>query len=347
MKKSILFITEELSHYRIALFESLTEKISLTIGHFGEPSNKYSFKEINLRYISLINFKYIKLSSLHDYDIVIFPFNIRIVNIILFSINPLYRNKKPKFGLFGIGLKASYNNKYDSSFFDFFLRKIILRKFEFSIFYDNYPKIKFQAAGINPSKLSVAFNTVNNPYANFKTKSGGYFLFLGSLYKAKKINILIDAYVLLCKSQTNLPKLKIVGSGSEYLILKEKIKLLALEKKIILLGEIIDNKKISEIYSKSLVTISPNQAGLSVLNSFSNGCGFISSDSAITGGERFNIIDGVTGNFFDGSIEDLSKKMLLYTNLEYANKIGLNAFNFYNNFRNPSIWKEGFLKNIL
>ena len=198
----ILLISEKLEHYRIPLYNSLVSNIDLTVIHKDSKLANCKFKQKKLDIIKFNGLNYYKLKTLNEYDYVIYPFNIRVINLAL-ELMKLKRNYK--IGVFGIGVSASYTKSYDKKTALNLLRKLYLKKFDFGIFYENYPFIKYTSAGVNPKKLSVAYNTVlPNPNFDFNQKKYLSFLFIGSLYKEKKIFELLHAYLYLYLNNSSI-----------------------------------------------------------------------------------------------------------------------------------------------
>ncbi|WP_407497747.1 glycosyltransferase [Acinetobacter baumannii] len=341
--KKVLFISDKLEHYRIPLFNLIADKVDLTIAHADQTQPNTLFKQEKLTIQHKGPFIYYKTENLDKYDVVIYPFNARVINLFLESLKKTNYKK----GIFGIGVAASYTKSYDQKTFLDYLRVFYLKKFDFAIFYENYPLIKYKALGIESSKMSVAYNTVaENSEFHIQNKTFESFLFIGSLYKQKKILTLIEAYHQLLKIDENILKLEIVGDGDEFDNIKNYIAEHSLEKNIILHGKITSDKELLPIMQRAVVCISPGQAGLSVQKCFSYGTGFITTKDAITGGEAFSIINNVNGNFYNGTTEDLTKVMLLYRDESYAKNISNNAYLFYKYYRNTDVWVKGFLENI-
>ncbi|WP_449437266.1 glycosyltransferase [Pedobacter steynii] len=182
-----------------------------------------------------------------------------------------------------------------------------------------------------------------------KNKTFESFIFIGSLYKQKKIFDLLYAYEEVIKNlDGKVPKLEIIGDGDEYENIKEWIIMKGFNELVILHGNLNKDEDLLPIFNRSIACISPGQAGLSVQKCFSYGVPFITSFKAITGGEITSIMNGVTGFLYDSSISELSKILLRIISGEVDIKsISTKCFHFYNEFRTVDIWKEGFLKNIL
>lgn len=345
-KKKVIVITETLPHYRVGLYGLLTEEYDLTIAHSGEQVENENFKQIEITKKSIGPFfSFKQLPQLEKFDVVIFTFNIRILNCyrIIFS------KRKFKLLFHGIGVSASYKNLYDQDKLLDWIRKMFIKKSDGVIFYEHYPLIKYQSFKIDSSKLHVAYNTVMSPDAfDFNNKAYESFIFIGALYKQKKIYDLLEAYLVLYgQSNNDCPKLEIVGNGDEYDNILLWIRKNKLEKRVILHGEITDNHKLESIFLRAIATISPGQAGLSVQKSFSFGVPYVTSKEAITGGELFSIIDNVNGFLYDGKISNLTSILIKISSNKFDIKeISKNAFVFYQNFRTPKIWLSGYIKAI-
>ena len=104
-----------------------------------------------------------------------------------------------------------------------------------------------------------------------------------------------------------------------------------------------NNSKINQYYSRSIASVSFNQAGLSILQSFANKVPFITKVNAISGGEINNILHGYNGFLIGDSISELEKILIhICTNPKRMRKMGSNAFKSYENLCSD----KNFINNI-
>ena len=347
--KKVLLISDYLVHYRIEMFESLCDKIDLTIAHSSNlPTSGFKFSVHKIALKSKGPFiDYEHLPNFNDFDVVIFEF--KLISWSLYK--SLFSKRNYKLFVFGIGVAASYKKHYDQDkAYNDIIRKYILKEVDGAIFYDRYPFSKWISKGIDPEKLSISYNTV--PYDKefyIKDKTFESFIFIGTLYKQKKIFDLLTVYKkTFNKYGDKTPTLEIVGGGEEYEKVGEWIKKEELEHKIIMHGQINDENILRPIFSRAIACISPGQAGLSVQKCFSYGVPFITSYNAITGGEISSIIEGETGFFYNNSIQGLEKVFdkIMLKEVDIS-EMSTKCYVFYKNFRSVEIWKKGFIENII
>lgn len=334
MHKLAIF-QEEISEYNVDLYNLLSKKYELTLFYNKIKTNKkfdfkiIFYKKLNIFGINLINFNL--LINFFKYDCVILLFNLRWPTLFLPLIFKYFYNTK--FILWGIGVSASYNTKFDSNNKLDFLRSFLIRLSNATIFYSNYPINKFSNLGVNKNKLFSANNTiyVNSIYYQpFAKKTS--ILFIGTLYKEKGIQELLSSYLKAYITNLSIPNLIIIGNGDERIAVEQFIKSNNLLDKIDLYGSIYDDKELSFIFEKCYFTISPNQAGLSVLKSFGFGVPFVTRKNAITGGEIFNIIDGFNGIFYNNEKELTNIILNTIQNQKFYINMGRNAYNYYNDY---------------
>lgn len=341
-KNKILFITNTIPHYRLPLYEEVGKRYDLTIAHPGNSVESPFFEQIALQETSFgifINYKGVE--NILDYDVIIVYANVRLLNL-YYSLFLKYRYKI-KVILFGIGVSASYNKQYDKDKKVGILLKAIMKKVSAAIFYDAYPTIKYASMGVDPRKLFVAPNTVvGNEKAVLPRSERNSILFIGSLYKQKGIQLLLEAYLELLRRNSKLPVLNIIGDGAEKAVIENWINKNNLANQVYLLGRITDEVQLSRYFSRAICCVSPGQAGLSVQKSFSYGVPFITSYYPISGGEFTSIIEGVTGYYFDGTIYDLAKTIDKVINDSKLDEVIENCRVFYEHFRSPKLWVKGF-----
>jgi glycosyltransferase involved in cell wall biosynthesis len=348
-KKKVIYITNQIPDYRKGLYERLGKEVDLTIAHFGISNNSEFYRELKLE-LKNVEFPLIFKNKINyeAFEIVIIWGNLR-----LFELYKLAFKRKRNFKLivFGPGVSASYSKKYDSSRLYAFIYKMILKKVDAAIFYDNYPVIKYSGLGVKPFKLFCAPNTIDihttfleDPQDRNKNKNT--ILFFGTLYKEKGTFTLLEAYEIMYKKMKNVPILNIVGDGPELLDLKKWVHDHSLGEKIRFHGRVTDRNQIRLFFNKAIVCVSPKQAGLSVIESLAHGVPFVTSKYPITGGEYNALIEGVNGFFFDETKEGLAKTLEEFLNIKDFDYYSKNCTEYYKRFRSPSLWVSQVMKGI-
>jgi len=332
-KPKLLRLTNTIMHYSIPVNNMLCEYFDVTVAHYGKiyESKDVKFKQIILTPITKGTFTYFKENIYKlcmQYDSVIALSDLHVLPFVTLGLR-----KKRSFSLtfYGIGVSASYNKKFDN---DKKLDKIrfwLTKKADSNVFYSKYPLQKYIKAGFDKKSLFVANNTI---YISEKIDipcKKKYFLFVGTLYKEKKIYELLEAYeIFLEKDRMPRFPLLIIGDGEERINIENWIQKKEYQDYILLKGAIYDQIILKSYYQNAIATISPGQAGLSVLNSFAYGVPFITAKNAITGGEIFNIKDNYNGFLYSGDTTELANIMMdLANNQKKVYILSRNAQNFY------------------
>lgn len=338
----------DLKHYNAPLFHYIGLKYDLTIGYIKKIETKpTSFKVKKIKSIKILGiyFSSIKFYRyLKKYDVIIIMPDLHYFNYCLIPF--LFRKKRIL--SWSIGMRASYRILYDvnrkKKLLDYIFLSI-LKLCKANIFYYKHP-IYFWNGLLDNKKIFVANNTVDVIKMNPQKSKKNTILFIGSLIEGKGIFSLLEAFKFAFKNKKHQITLKIVGEGPLEYKIREFIEKHKLNSKIKILGPIYDEKKLCNIFSKAIFSISPNQAGLSVLKSFGYGVPFVTKTNSITGGERLNILNGINGILY-GTQEDLNFLMSnIEENIDHFFEMGLNAYRYYYNHTTINKMSEGFIKAI-
>ena len=342
-KPRVLILQESIVSYRIPIYNLISKKCKLTVAYTDKnqmpETQNFEVKKLNKKKISFFyiiegNFKaycnkfdvVIMMSDLHYFSYIFLPFLKRNFKIIPWT----------------IGIRSSYKRRFNidrkKNFIDLIFMKI-LQKSDAIIFYSKEP-ILFWGNLIEKKKIFIANNTVEicKKYSyNINSKKNSI-LFVGTLYKEKKIFELINAFI---ESKPLFPKnsdlkLHIIGDGPEFKNIKKIININSLENTIFLHGSIYDENILSNYFKNALLCISPDQAGLSVLKSMGYGVPFVTRFNAITGGERFNILNKINGLFYRDKNE--LKEIIVKASIspKIFVKMGYNARQHYLTKANPN-----------
>ena len=348
-KIKVLFVTQNvLHHYRVPVFRLVNKNphIELTLAHCGSAIVQNDMPEILLKLKKYGPFYAIKDfdSICKDYDVVLCMFyynNLSFLKTIL--------RKKQKTILWGIGVPASYDRLYgEASNARYKILSHFQSKADALLFYSNAPLDIYRKRGINvdEKKVFIANNTVEVIKQPIENDAKDALLFIGTLYLEKGLRVLLDAYKMAYSEKQDLLPLNIVGSGEQFEIIQNWVKNNGLENKINMLGAIYDSCRKAEIFKKTVASISPMQAGLSVLESMGYGVPFITSHDAITGGEAFNIMDGENGL----RMKDISKLkdviLDIDQNREKYLEMGEKAYEYYWQNRTIDIMANGIISAI-
>lgn len=352
MKKTkVIIFLHEIQHYRVPIFRILTTYFDITLCSSKEEHvNLYKDENFSILHIPikkrgpfLIHSKNIhKIAK--NYDVAIGLMNLRCPDIISMPFNPFL---KTKVIYWGIGVSASYSKNFDSDNKLDFLRFWLFRKANALIFYTKYPIQKYASKNISTKKMFVANNTVEVLSMKVQDELKKDILFVGSLYAEKGINELLEAYLIAYKKIGDaLNRLVIIGKGAEYENIKNFIDKHELHEKIFLEGAIYDQKILKDYFINSIVSISPKQAGLSVLMSMGYGVCFITNKNAITGGEILNIEHNKTGLLYEQKEELVNYLLDVHKYPEKFVTIGNAAKRFYDAERQPAQMANGVINAI-
>lgn len=352
--KKVLIVQRVLSHYNIPLYEAMKEDYDVTLAYSEKSEDRENrVKSIEIDYptggewrgMSEESFElhiHNLISVCKNYDVVILP--MEPYRMALHVMEKL--RKCAKIILWGIGVSASYDIRYDSQE----LRKpsfeSMVAMADAAVFYTSYPKNKYQEFGIPGEKMFVAPNTVKVLEIETEEQHKDSLLFVGTLLKQKRVDLLLEAYENAFQKNAHIPVLKIIGEGEEYENICQWIDKHDMSEKILLMGPIYDEDILKEQFLHAFATISTEQAGLSVLKSMGYGVPFITNKNAITGGEIFNIDNGVNGVLFEETSE---LETILLDIAENPNKykiMGEKAYQHYHSCRTVQDCKRGFVEAI-
>lgn len=324
MKNKIAFILDhKLQHYRAPLFSALEKNYSVTVFHRGPLIENSCFQQEIVSYKKIGPFEHIAhLSKLSEFDAVVIMQNLRIIN--LYSLPFTFKNKPIL--MWGIGTSSASGLGTESALF-VFLRNTITSMYAALALYSPLPVGNYWKS--NQKKISIVGNSiVNEQSVDTSYEPKRYFLFIGSLDKRKGLNELIHSFNQALAQHPAL-KLKIVGDGPEKLELEEQVSCLGLTNSVEFLGAIHDPLEKNKVFTHAYCTISPLQAGLSVVESFSYGVPFVTSSKAITGGESQSIIHDENGVLFK-DIEELSDIICSFVDGRRSSAVlGSNAYQYY------------------
>jgi glycosyltransferase involved in cell wall biosynthesis len=347
--KKVLILQDTLSSYNEAVYEILSEKYDLTLAYANKLEFKGSskFKIVKLECTKFLNIIYIKNSFFkycEKFDVVIFSADLHYFS---FCLLPFLSNKSFKTISWTLGIRASYKLRYDlvrkKKFLDY-LYGIVLKKCDALIFYMSQP-IDFWGNFLKPENIFVAHNTIKvNTQLVSKNVKKDTLLFVGTLYKEKKIYELLNAFLIAKNnnSTTTTLKLEIIGDGVEFNNIIEFIKDNNLENYVLLRGKISNETELAEAFNRSILCISPDQAGLSVLMSMGYGVPFVTRMNAITGGERLNILNGENGILYMNEINLIEILTDAYLAPEKYSHMGIKAQDYYINHATIDMMALGF-----
>ena len=344
-KKRVLLIQSLIPHYRVPVFNELAKYVDLTVVYDnGTVPDDVEFGIVkidttHIKHIPRIHKKNI-LRMAKKYDVVITMLDGSFLTTHLLC----WLRGKTKLILWGIGVAAGYNTRFDSSQETSEKYFKMIQKADAALFYSKYPVEKYSALGEVKEKLFVANNTVRVMPTQKQEKDS--ILFVGSLYKAKRIFELLEGYKKAYKICEHLPKLVIIGDGEDSADVAEWVNDNRLTDDVVLTGAIYDEEVLAEYFSHAIMCISPDQAGLTVLKSFGYGVPFVTHKDAITGGERLNIKNKENGLLID-SFDEIAEVIAdCAKNKDSYIEMGNNAKRFYDENRTVKHMVNGFLEAI-
>lgn len=312
MKKKILILKNELSPYNISIYNKIGEEYDLAVGYYlkDKSNQECRFKRQYLESKQIGPLTFIK--GLHqfakDFDLISITPDMHVVSYCLLPFLP----RRYKVTSWSIGFRVSYYHPYVTSRRHVFADRLfqsILSHCEASIFYMEKSKEFWQGTSLDMGKVFIAPNTTDVLPIEINPEKKKNILFVGTLYKGKGLDLLLQEYKKAVDSAGIENELHIVGDGEERTNVEAFVKENHLEGKVIIHGAIFDEKVLASHFTNALLCVSPTQGGLSVPKSMGYGVPFVTKHSAITGGEIYHISPGVNGIMYTHD-EELSKILI-------------------------------------
>ena len=158
--------------------------------------------------------------------------------------------------------------------------------------------------------------------------------------------MLLESYWAAYQKHSGIPNLILIGEGTERDSIQHWISEHGLNDKIQLTGGIYNDEELVSYFEKAIMCISPDQAGLSVLKSMGYGVPYVTHKDAITGGEIFNIRNGINGILLNDFRE---LETIILESCSDTNKfiqMGCNAEKYYYEDRTIEMMVDGFMQSI-
>lgn len=310
---------DKIEHYRIPFWNLMKDRVVYKIVLY-EKINNDSIGSLSVHVRNLFGFRYFSKLDFKS-DRIVLPFDLHLLNLYFL----VFSKHRSKVVLWGIGISK---NRFLN-----IVRFFLIRFFNSVIVYEDVVANYWKS--LNLSNVFYKGNTVLVNKIDFHERNYNYFLICGSLDKRKKIDLFLDIAV---KHRLNV---RIVGDGPEFFYLSNKYS----SNNIVFLGKIIDKNNLTQLFKDSIAVVHPGQAGLTVLESFGYGVPFVTLKNSISGGEKFNIIDGYNG-FFVNDITDLESKVLSLLDVQFCELLSRNAYYYYWKNRTLDLMVTRFLNGL-
>lgn len=192
------------------------------------------------------------------------------------------------------------------------------------LLYSDFSRKVMIEKGITEKKMVCIYNSLDynlqlqirknltktNVYSEHFQNNYPVLIYIGRIQKAKKIDLIFEAMVLL-KAKGILCNFVVVGGDKEEVKLDEIAINTGLEDNTWLFGPCYDEKIIGELLYNSDVCISPGDIGLTAIHSLTYGTPVLTHSDFENQGPEFEAIQpGISGDFFmKDNTEDLGKKI--------------------------------------
>ena len=178
---------------------------------------------------------------------------------------------------------------------------------------------------VESEKIVVTYEGVDSQISNIKNQkpkiNGKYFLYVGNAFPHKNLDSLLEAFKIFSKEWEEAQLIFVGKEDCFYKRLKEKVRKLKLNEKIVFM-ENIDDGKLSALYKNAVATIMPSFMegfGLPALEAMANKCLVLASNIP-----SLKEVCSDSAIYFDpNNIDDILNKM----KLAYVGNVKQNSVN--------------------
>ena len=343
-KLKIAIIYGPLLHYRLALFNAICDRYNLTVfttEFAGDDSGlRFAVEVIPARRLGPFRFQPGLRQKLRQgqFDVCISFLDVAHIDTLLAIFLPV----SPRTFSWGAWLTGSRIAN--------FLRVAAMKRCEANLFYCYQKMQEIAACGAPVGSLYVAHNTVAvpKPMPAVSADQRDLILFVGSFDARKGLDRLLRVFAETIPRLPERVRLMLVGDGPERSRLQALAKDLRLGERLMMPGRVNDPDKLGAYYTRALVSVSLNQAGLSVLQSMGFGVPFLTVCGSLSPGyETLNITDGVNGFVVDDSDTAIAEVFqALACDPALASRMGASAREHYLRYATIENYAQGFFDAI-
>lgn len=340
-RKRILLLQDVLPPFRKPVYNRLADYYDVTVVHSGEPGTTGSdafhevVRPVRRRGPLWVRDRATEVSG-QRYDVTVSMFNLRWPDCIL---PPLHdRTAYGRWILWGHG--------YGRSTLARPVRDWLAAKADGVLLYDDGAATDMLVSGVRPHKIYIAPNTVHVAnHRDLSDRPKTSLVYVGRLAKAKKVDVLIDAFARIRDRVPDHVRVEIVGDGRERGNLERRVQRLGLSDVVTFHGAVHDDELLSELFGRAYACVVPGYVGLVVLHSFAYGVPVVTRRDEPHAPEFSNLAHGSNalickrGEFADALVD-------VCTHAERAAVLGRTAYQFYANKRTLDMMLYGFRKAI-
>lgn len=214
--KKLLILQNELSAYNVPTFNEIAKSFDLALGFYTKDKSKQEckFKKILLQHHKIGPFICIKniREIANKYDIVCFVPDMHVLSYCLLP----FGKRNYKVVNWGIGFRVSYIHPFvtnrEHNTLDRIYQKVV-SACDASIFYMEKAKDFWENTSFDMKRVFVAPNTTDVYPIEFKPSKKKNLLFIGTLYRGKGIDLLLDSFKKAKDMTKNSVQLVIIGDG--------------------------------------------------------------------------------------------------------------------------------------
>jgi len=241
-----------------------------------------------------------------------------LVNHILWLLNLL---GIVKLAFWGHGINFQRDKSFITSFSEF-IKKLYTKKVSWFFAYTDLSKKLLIEMGLSPNKITVVNNTISvedlknellkwnkNELERIKNelniKTNNIALFVGGMYKEKRLEFLIEALQIIKKSVTDFEMLFIGDGPDKDLVIQFSEK----NDWVHYLGSKNDKEKVPYFLMSKLLLI-PGAVGLVIIDSFVFGLPIVATEYNLHGPEICYLENNLNGIMTKNSIEEYTKTVI-------------------------------------
>lgn len=343
-KYRLLILKNEISIYNVPVFNKIAERYDLTVGYYLKDKSEQEchFRKKCFAFYRIGPLIFVKglRAFTKSFDLVCF---VPDMHVFSYCVIP-FLSHTFKVVSWSIGFRVSYEHPYITTRRHTFADRVfqsIISHCDASIFYMEKAKDFWCRTKLNMNNIFVAPNTTQVIPIDIIGDNKRIFLFVGTLYKGKGLDLLLESYKHAVDKAHISNELHIIGDGCERHNIETYIQENGLEGKVFLHGAIYNELVLASFFKNALLCISPTQGGLSVPKSMGYGVPFVTKGNSITGGEIYHIDPGENGILYQQDRELESILIDAGTNPTKYVEMGIKAKDYYDKYATIDCMAEG------